>query len=65
MAKTPASGKPGSKAPASGQYVPVGPRGGKGGNEVTIVKDKPMPPTPKPNQTWIIVDPTKNESGKS
>lgn len=56
--------KPGEKAPASGQYVPTGPRGGQGGNETTIVKDKPLPPTPKPNQTWVIVDRTKNKSGK-
>jgi hypothetical protein len=64
MAKTVSSGKPGSKAPASGQYVPVGSRGGKGKDEVTIIKGKPLPPTPKPNQTWEIVDPTKNGSGK-
>jgi hypothetical protein len=57
-------GKPGQKAPASGQYIPIGPKGGKGGNEVTIVKDKPLPPTPKPNQTWQITDRTKNKSGK-
>ena len=64
MAKKPASGTPGEKAPASGQYIPIGPRGGQVGNEVTVVKGKPLPPTPKPNQTWVIVDPTKNGSGK-
>lgn len=60
----PKKGKPGNDAPASGQYVPVGPRGGKGGNEVTIIKGKPLPPTPKKNQIWVLVDPTDNKSGK-
>ena len=57
-------GRPGTKAPASGQYVPEGPRGGRGKGEVTIIKDKPLPPTPKPNQKWVLVDPTDNKSGK-
>jgi hypothetical protein len=56
--------KPGTKAPASGQYVPEGPRGGTSSKEVTIVKGKPLPPTPKPNQVWVLVDPTNNKSGK-
>lgn len=37
--------KPGNKAPASGQYGIVGPRGGQTGKEVTVVKGEPMPPT--------------------
>ncbi len=54
--------KPGSKAPVSGQAVPVGPRGGKAGNnETTIVKGKTVPPTPKPGQGWVITDPTKHK----
>ena len=56
--------KPGEKAGKSGQYVPMGPKGGKGRNEITVVKDKTLPATPKPNQTWVIVDPTKNKSGR-
>jgi hypothetical protein len=56
--------KPGEKAPASGQYVPQGPRGGREDNEVTVVKNKPLPPTPKAGQTWVIVDRTKNKSGQ-
>lgn len=55
--------KPGQKAPQSGQYITVGPRGGKG-NEVTTTKGNPLPPTPKPNRTYTLVDPTKNKSGK-
>ena len=58
------SRKPGEKAPVSGQYIPVGPRGGKGKNEVTSIKGKPLPPTPKKGQKWQLVDPTKNKSGK-
>ena len=56
--------KPGEPAKRSGQYIPVGPRGGQGGVEVTIVKDKSLPPTPKSGQVWEIVDPTKNKSGR-
>ncbi len=62
MAK--AIGKPGEKSPVSGQAVPVGSKGGVGGNEVTVVKGKPLPPTPKPNQHYVVVDRTKNKSGK-
>jgi hypothetical protein len=62
MAK--ASGlKPGQKAPASGQYVEVGPRGGKG-NEVTSVKGEPLPPTNQKGSTFTLVDGSKNKSGK-
>lgn len=57
-------GKPGQKSPSSGQAVPVGPKGGIAGKEVTVVKGKPLPPTPKPNQHYDIVDRTKNKSGK-
>ena len=58
------SGKPGQKAPASGQYIPVGPRGGKGKGEITSIKGKPLPPTPKKGQEWQLVDPTDNKSGR-
>jgi hypothetical protein len=56
--------KPGEKAPDSGQYERIGPRGGKTNQEVTVVKGEPMPPTPKPNQTYVIVDKTKHKKGK-
>jgi hypothetical protein len=55
--------KPGEKAPASGQYEIVGPRGGRTGEERTVVKGERLPPTPKPNHRYIIVDRTKNKSG--
>ena len=55
--------KPGQTAPASGQYQQEGPRGGKG-PEVTVVRGEPLPPTPKPNTTYNLVDPSKNKSGR-
>ncbi len=61
MAKT---YKPGEKAPRSGQYGIVGPRGGKTGEERTVTKGEPMPPTPKPGQKFTLDDPTKHKSGK-
>jgi hypothetical protein len=53
--------KPGQKAPDSGQYEIVGPRGGKTGEgERTVVEGEPMPPTPEPGQRFRLVDPTKH-----
>lgn len=55
--------KPGQRAPYSGQYEIVGPRGGRTGQERTIVKDEPCPPTPHKGQRYIIVDRTNNKAG--
>jgi YjzC-like protein len=52
--------RPGQKAPRSGQYEIIGPRGGRTGKERTIVRGEPMPPTPKKRQGYKIVDPTKH-----
>ena len=52
--------KPGSPAPRSGQYAIVGPRGGDTGKERTVTRGEPMPPTPKPGQTYTLVDPTQH-----
>lgn len=57
--------KPGDKAPASGQYQEIGPRGGNGKREVTSVKGEPLPPTTKPGSSYKLVDRTKNQSGQS
>ena len=66
MANKPTSGlKPGSTAPASGQYEIIGPRGGHTGRERTSVQGEPLPPTPKPGQTYDLVDPSKNGSGRA
>lgn len=56
--------QPGSKAPASGQYEIVGPRGGQTGSERTAVKGKPLPPPPQAGQSYRLVDPTKNRAGR-
>lgn len=51
--------KPGQKAPTSGQYEMIGPRGGHSGIERTIVKNEPFPPTQQSGQTYVLVDKTK------
>jgi hypothetical protein len=56
--------KPGQPTPTSGQYGIVGPKGGKTGQEVTAVQGKPLPPTPKPGQSFTLVDKTKHKDGK-
>ncbi len=56
--------KPGNRAPASGQYEQVGPRGGRTGHEVTTVRGEPLPPTTKPGSSYRIADRTRNDSGK-
>lgn len=53
--------KPGEKSPRSGQYGIVGPRGGKTGQERTVVKGEPFPPSPEPGQEYILNDPTKHK----
>lgn len=54
--------KPGETSEISGQGKIVGPRGGETNNgEVTIVKGKTIPPTPKPKQKIVITDPTKHK----
>lgn len=52
--------KPGEITKRSGQYEIIGPRGGKTGEEVTSVKGKPLPPTPKAGSSYKLVDPTKH-----
>lgn len=56
--------KPGSKAPVSGQYEIVGPRGGHTGEERTVVRGEPLPPTPEAGQGYRVADPTNNGAGK-
>jgi hypothetical protein len=56
--------KPGTSAPRSGQYEIVGPRGGGTGQERTVVRNEPLPPTPKPKMGYKLVDATKNGAGR-
>lgn len=56
--------KPGNTAPQSGEYGIRGPRGGDTGQERTGVKGKPLPPTPKPGQSYIMDRPAHNGAGK-
>jgi hypothetical protein len=51
--------KPGQSVPVSGQYGVFGPRGAPAHQEVTGVRGKTLPPTPKPGQTYKLVDRTK------
>jgi len=47
--------KPGEIVKTSGQYKKPD------GNEVTLVKGEPAPPTPKPGQQFTLVDKTKHK----
>ena len=53
--------KPGQKAPDSGQYPVVGPKGGDKGTEVTVVKGEPLPPTPEKGWGYGSPDRTKHK----
>ena len=48
--------KPGQIAPKSGQYKNI-----TTNTEITATKGKPLPPTPKAGQKYILVDPTKHK----
>lgn len=56
--------KPGQSAPISGQYEIVGPRGGRTGEERTSIQGRTLPPTPRPGQAYVPVDPTRNGAGR-
>lgn len=52
--------KSGKIATKSGQYEIIGVRGGKTGEERTVTKGEPLPPTPKAGQQYKLVDQTKH-----
>lgn len=56
--------RPGEIAAKSGQYEITGPRGGSTGQERTVVKGKPLPPTPEAGQRYKLVDPTKHKGSE-
>jgi len=57
--------KPGETAPYSGEYEIKGPRGGDTGHERTAIQGKPLPPTPRPGQTYTMHRPAHNGAGKN
>lgn len=46
--------KPGELAPKSAIYDMVGPRGGLTGEQKVSTRDKPLPPTDKPGQVYVV-----------
>jgi hypothetical protein len=56
--------KPGDKAPHSGLYEQVGPRGGQTNKQITSVKGETLPPTNKKGSTYVLVVPAKNGAGE-
>jgi len=57
--------KPGQKAPRSGQYEIIGPRGGRTGIERTVTKGEPFPPTPKLGGQYRLVAPIREGRAKA
>lgn len=51
---------PGQKAPDSGQYEIIGPRGDHTGVERTVTKGGPLPPPPEAGQQYRLSDKTKH-----
>jgi hypothetical protein len=49
---------PGQKVPTSGIYQKPG------GDQVTLVKGEPAPPTPKKGQSFRLVEETKHKHSK-
>ncbi len=52
--------KPGEAAPKSGIYAIIGPRGGETGKERVAEQNEPLPPTPKPGQSYKLIRPAKH-----
>lgn len=52
--------KPGEKAPESGIYGIVGPRGGDTGKEIVAEEREPLPPTRKPGEGYKLKRPAKH-----
>ena len=57
--------KPGEKAPASGEYEIVGSRGGRTGEERTVPKGRPLPPTPNKGEGYRLSRRARNRSGQA
>lgn len=55
---------PGTRAPASGIYEQIGPRGGRTGEEADSTRGKPLPPTGRPRETWTLVRPAHHKQSR-
>lgn len=62
MAKT---YKPGETASRSGEYEIRGPRGGHTGQERTVVRGEPLPPTRQAGERYTLSRPAHNGSGRN
>ena len=56
--------KPGQATPQSGIYDMVGPRGGTTGEQVVSTHNKPLPPTQRPGQGYVLSEPARHEQNK-
>ena len=54
---------PGEKAPVSGQFEIVR-RGRRTGLERTVVRNEPLPPTPRKRDRYRIADRSRNLAGR-
>ena len=52
--RAPKTLKPGQKAPLSGIYEVIGPRGGSSGREIAVVRGQPLPPVPKSARSHML-----------
>jgi hypothetical protein len=55
---------PGTRAPRSGIYEQLGPRGGMTGEQADSTRGKPLPPTDPSNKGWTLVKAARHKSGK-
>jgi hypothetical protein len=53
--------KPGQPAPKSGIYNVKGPRGGHTSEQVVSTAHHPLPPTPKPGQSYELAKPAHHQ----
>ena len=52
---------PGTRAPVSGIYERIGPRGGRTGEEADSTRGKPLPPTETRGSTWTLRRPAHHK----
>ena len=56
--------KPGQKTPKSGQYGVINKNGKPKEREITSTQGKPLPPTQKSGDTYVLNDKTKHKDDK-